>query len=135
MSYIGNLDTHRGLIGKLGEDAASEYLVSIGHSIIERNYRIKFGEIDIITRIGTTLHIIEVKTTQSTATTPEEHIDSRKILKMKSLANLYFHGYLSKLENAGIDTENICISLDFIGVVLNKDKTVKSINYLESLEV
>lgn len=135
MSYIGNLDTHRGLIGKLGEDIACDYLESIGHSILERNYRIRFGEIDIISKIGKTVHFIEVKTVKSGLTTPEEHIDRKKMNKMKKLADLYFNDYSKDLSAQELDNEDITISLDFLGVTLNSDNSRKKIVFLESLEV
>lgn len=39
-------------IGKLGEDFAVEFLNSRGFIVLERNYKISFGEIDIIARKG-----------------------------------------------------------------------------------
>ena len=38
----------RGDFGRRGEDAACAYLLRHGYSIIERNYRCRRGEIDII---------------------------------------------------------------------------------------
>ena len=35
-------------IGDFGEKAAEDYLVEMDYLILERNYRLKFGEIDII---------------------------------------------------------------------------------------
>ena len=52
-------------LGKFGEDLACEYLVKNGYKIIGRNYRINFGEIDIIAREGDTLCFVEVKTRRS----------------------------------------------------------------------
>ena len=54
-SRIGNK------IGRLGEDIACEYLENKGFLVIERNYRKKFGEIDIIAQKANILHFIEVK--------------------------------------------------------------------------
>jgi len=49
-------------IGKIGESVASHWLANRGYRILERNYRKKFGEIDIVARETTdTLHFIEVK--------------------------------------------------------------------------
>ena len=48
-------------IGKEGERAACEYLHKEGYSLIERNWRCPFGEIDIIARDGDTLAFVEVK--------------------------------------------------------------------------
>jgi putative endonuclease len=48
--------------GRLGEDAAADYLVSAGWSVVSRNYQSKRGEIDIIAKDpGGWLVFIEVK--------------------------------------------------------------------------
>ncbi|MEE1170054.1 MAG: YraN family protein [Anaerovoracaceae bacterium] len=48
--------------GKFGEDAAAEYLVRNGYRIIERNFRCRLGEIDIIAQRGDIVAFVEVKT-------------------------------------------------------------------------
>ena len=48
-------------IGDNGESKASEYLVSIGHKIIERNWKTKRCEIDIISSFEGILYFVEVK--------------------------------------------------------------------------
>ena len=47
--------------GKLGEEAVCHYLAERGYNIVERNYRIKGGEIDIIAENGDYLAFVEVK--------------------------------------------------------------------------
>jgi len=142
MSYIGNLNTHRGLIGKIGEDIACDFLISKGHVIVERNMRIKYGEIDIISMYKNTLHFIEVKTTMSTNVTAEEHLDRRKMRKMANLAELYYKSYVNieekeekRIGEYNMDSRETEMSLDFIGVYLNNNKTLKNVVYLESLEI
>ena len=49
-------------IGKLGEDLAIKYLKEKGYEIIERNFRCKQGEIDIIAKAKEEYVFIEVKT-------------------------------------------------------------------------
>jgi len=49
-------------IGELGEKIAEKFLKNKGFKIVDRNYTRKWGEIDIITKKGTKLHFIEVKT-------------------------------------------------------------------------
>ncbi len=49
-------------LGKQGEELAASYLKNLGFSLIERNYRQKTGEIDIIARDGDCLVFVEVKT-------------------------------------------------------------------------
>ena len=47
--------------GKLGEDTVCEYLAGKGYRIVERNYRIRGGEIDVIAENGDYLAFVEVK--------------------------------------------------------------------------
>jgi len=49
-------------LGKFGETYVEKYLERKQYSIIERNYRTPYGEIDLIAKDGTTLLFIEVKT-------------------------------------------------------------------------
>ena len=48
--------------GNRGEEKAAFYLISKGFSIIERNWRTKGGEIDIIAYKNDTIVFVEVKT-------------------------------------------------------------------------
>lgn len=47
--------------GKYGEDLACKYLAGLGYEIIERNFLIRGGEIDIVALNGETTVIVEVK--------------------------------------------------------------------------
>jgi putative endonuclease len=56
------VETNQRAKGRLGEDAAAEYLVGQGYTIVARNYQSKQGEIDIIARDSTGVHVfVEVK--------------------------------------------------------------------------
>ena len=59
LSAMGN--DGRQSLGKLGEDLACEELRRRGYAILERRYRTKFGEIDIIAREAGDVVFIEVK--------------------------------------------------------------------------
>lgn len=48
-----------------GENLACKYLKKVGYQIVERNYRIRGGEIDIVAKDGEYLVFIEVKTRYS----------------------------------------------------------------------
>ncbi|ADR19888.1 YraN family protein [Calditerrivibrio nitroreducens] len=47
--------------GDAGENLAAEYLISKGYRILHRNFRCRFGEIDIIASKGSVVAFIEVK--------------------------------------------------------------------------
>ena len=54
---MGNKET-----GQNGEEKAAQYLIEKGYEIIERNYKTKSGEIDIIAKKAETIVFFEVKT-------------------------------------------------------------------------
>ena len=49
-------------LGAFGEGAAAEYLLSLGYTVKERNFRTQAGEIDIIALDGDRTVFVEVKT-------------------------------------------------------------------------
>lgn len=55
------MKTDKQIKGTIGEDTVCAELVRRGHSILERNYRKRSGEIDIISRIGDNIVFTEVK--------------------------------------------------------------------------
>ena len=54
-------------VGNRGEELASAFLESNGLKIVERNFRCKGGEVDIIARDGKTIVFIEVKSRRNLA--------------------------------------------------------------------
>lgn len=77
-------------LGRIGEDIACEYLIHHDFKIIDRNFRSKFGEIDIIAQKGNTIFFIEVKTRSNlTKGMPYEAINNHKIHQLQK-ASTYF---------------------------------------------
>ena len=69
----------RQTLGKRGEDIACEMLRGMGHTILERNWRIGHLEIDIISFDPDGIHFVEVKTRmQSIQAPPQENVDRTK---------------------------------------------------------
>ena len=67
------------LLGKEGEDQAAKFLVKKGYRILERNYRTRNGEIDLITLHEGAVVFVEVKTRTSDAYgAPELAVNARK---------------------------------------------------------
>ena len=80
----------RKLLGKTGEDSASRFLAQQGYRILERNFSIPSGEIDLIALDRDTLVFVEVKTRTSDAYgAPELAVDSRKQARMTKAALAY----------------------------------------------
>lgn len=77
-------------IGKHGEDQAVQYLTKHGYKILDRNFRIRGGEIDIVAVEKNTLVIVEVKTrTSHQFGLPEESITAYKLKFLERAAKFY----------------------------------------------
>ena len=79
-------------LGAKGEEIAVRYLKSRGYRIIERNYRIRLGEIDVIAEQGDDLVFIEVKTRSNTLFgSPFESITAQKQKQLSKVALEYIN--------------------------------------------
>lgn len=77
-------------LGVKGESLSAKHLIDKGYSILERNYRYKHAEIDIIARIGQVLVFVEVKTrTKTNFGYPEESVNDKKANKVIEGAEQY----------------------------------------------
>lgn len=73
----------RKLLGKAGEDRAAAFLAKRGYRILERNYRTRSGEIDLIALHEGAVVFVEVKTRTSNAFgAPELAVNPRKQQRM-----------------------------------------------------
>ena len=76
--------------GQEAEEHAFEYLRRHGLTELARNYRCRFGEIDLIMRDGQTLVFVEVRMRASSAFGgAQASIDARKQRKLLSAARHY----------------------------------------------
>ena len=74
------------LLGRYGEDRASDYLQGLGYSILERNWRCRIGEIDIIARDRDRFVFVEVKTRSADGFGhPFESITEAKAARLRRL--------------------------------------------------
>lgn len=81
-------------LGRKGEELAVRFLRRRKYRILERNYRVRSGEVDIIARDGPTLVFIEVKTRASDGyALPIESVGFPKQQKLRRLAEYYLAGH------------------------------------------
>ncbi len=77
-------------IGQSGEDKAANWLESRGWQLLERNYRCRFGEADIVVWDGKTLLMVEVKARGSVRFgSPAEAITRKKLKRMQLVAESF----------------------------------------------
>jgi putative endonuclease len=76
--------------GNRGEDRAADALLALGYRIIERNFRCRAGEIDIIARDGDTLVFVEVRTRGSARTgSAVATVNAAKQARLARVAQVY----------------------------------------------
>ncbi|MBP5172620.1 MAG: YraN family protein [Bacteroidales bacterium] len=87
------MENERSKTGKKGEQEACRYLESLGHIIVERNWRHSHKEVDIISLSeGKVLHIVEVKSkTEPVVAKPELSVDGKKMQNLAAAARGYLH--------------------------------------------
>lgn len=72
------------------EKMAADYLIKKGYTILDMNYRISYGEIDIVAACDGVLVFVEVKyRSNSRKGTPEEAVDVRKQKQISRVALAY----------------------------------------------
>ena len=76
--------------GSWGEKQAEEYLLDKGYQLVERNFRVRQGEIDLIVKNDQFLVFVEVKTRKNNLFgAPQAAVDYRKQNKIKKIAKFY----------------------------------------------
>lgn len=77
-------------LGADGEEAAARALVRDGWTLLDRNARVRAGEIDLVVERRGVLGFVEVKARRSRAAgTPEEAVDARKAARVAACAAEY----------------------------------------------
>lgn len=126
------------IIGRLGEDIACRFLVTKKYRIVQRNYRKKWGEIDIIAESDTNTHFFEVKSVSyrpnllsnniklADEYLPEENIHSFKIKRLLKTINSYF------MENHRHNHDNSW-QLNAIIVHIDKESKKAHIKVIENI--
>ncbi|WP_369052862.1 YraN family protein [Kineococcus terrestris] len=74
-------------VGAYGERVAVRWLTGAGMTVLDRNWRCRLGEIDVVARDGDDLVVCEVKTRRSLATgSPLEAVTAAKLARLRRLA-------------------------------------------------
>lgn len=108
-------------VGQAGEDVATQFLASRGFTIVERNYRRPWGEIDIIAIKDDIVRFVEVKAVsceslddvsrEINSYRPEERVHPAKLKKIARTAELYMG-----------DRREQDFQIDVVGVFLDMAK-------------
>ena len=113
-------------IGRKGEELAARHLLSKGYTILERNFKIQGGEVDIIAEKDGEIIFVEVKTRSSEDFMPAiEAVDYHKRKRLRRAAEVYLlaKGYQAKP-----------CRFDVIAIVLQGRKVVR-FDHLKNVQI
>jgi len=116
------------LTGKLGEELAAQELVKNGYQIQEKNFRTRFGEIDLVCTKNQSLIFVEVKLKiGEDFGSPEEMVNKHKLFQIQNMAQIYLQ------KNPFITKSYPRHQIDAVCIVLNSDHSIKRISHWENL--
>ena len=105
----------RAELGRGGEDVAERFYKKLGFRVLERNFRCKAGEIDLVARRGSVIVFCEVKTRRTDAFgDPAEAVRYAKQARLKRLAAMW----LAQRRPGSID-----IRFDVLSVIVRRGRT------------
>ena len=123
------LDNHKKIVGIAGENIVAEKLSCEKYVILDRNYRKKWGELDIVAKKGNIIHFVEVKSvTRGTGESeydPEENVHPWKRKRLSRAIETYL------LEKRIGDDMNW--QIDLYSVYLDTDLRPIKIDALEDI--
>lgn len=84
------MKANRQQIGRQGEEIAVRHLLAKGYEILERNFRTRYGEIDIVARVNGIMVFVEVRSRTSLVRgTGLESVDVHKQQQVRQMGNWY----------------------------------------------
>jgi putative endonuclease len=102
--------TQRQSLGQFGESIATAFLEKQGYTILEKNSRTPYGEIDIIARADIVIVFVEVKTRASRSLGPPEiSITPRKAEHMRCAAEYFIQQHPELINDWRIDVITVQI--------------------------
>ena len=112
-------------LGQLGERLAADHFVRRGFEIVERNYRTRWGELDIVAFDGRTLAFCEVKTRRlSVGAAPLEAVRPRKRSQVRKMAGSWL---LERTDRPYADI----VRFDAIGVTFDASGALVELEHVE----
>jgi len=109
-------------LGRRGEQLAAEHLERLGYRVVARNYRTRFGELDLVAADDDVIVFCEVKTRRSGD--PWENLGSAKQRQVRSMARVW-------LSEARDRPRASALRFDGIGIVIDRSGTLVRLDHLE----
>jgi putative endonuclease len=119
-------DTAAQILGRLGERLALEHYERLGFRLLERNYRTRAGEIDLVVCDRTTTAFVEVKTRRAGGLDPLLAITAVKRRRMRALAAAW-------LSDRPQRPRTPALRIDAVAVVVDDRGALSSLEQIEDV--
>jgi putative endonuclease len=116
-------DDPRHTLGRRGEALAAEHLERLGYRVVDRNYRTRFGELDLVATDDYVLVFCEVKTRRDGGD-PWQNLGEAKRRQVRSMGR----AWLSEVHDR---PRCSALRFDAIGIVLDRDGALRRLEHLE----
>jgi putative endonuclease len=98
----------RRVVGRNGEDAAAAWYAAAGYEILDRNWRVREGEIDLVVRGADVIAFCEVKTRRGNAFgLPAEAVTPRKQQRLRLLAGRWLGEHTGSTATLRFDVASV----------------------------
>jgi putative endonuclease len=112
-------------LGHVGEQLAADHLERLGFDVLERNYRTRWGELDLIVGDDSTIVFCEVKTRRAGGETPFDSLRNAQCRRIRRMAA----AWLVDRPNRPYAEE---LRFDAIGVTIDATGRLVALEHLEA---
>ena len=115
-------DDARQILGRLGERLALDHYQRLGFELLDRNYRTRAGEIDLVICDGTTIVFAEVKTRVAGGLDPLLAITAPKRRRMRALAAAWLADRSSRPRTQALRIDAVGVLVDARGALVTLEQ-------------
>lgn len=110
------------ILGRLGERLALEHYQRLGFQLLERNYRTRAGEIDLVVCDCSTTVFAEVKTRRAGGLDPLLSITALKRRRMRALASAWLAEHPSRTYTPALRIDAVAVVVDSRGMLVSLEQ-------------
>ena len=110
--------------GQTGEDLAAAHFERLGYTVLARNHRTRYGELDLVVCDGSNLVFVEVKTRRQGSGSPWDNLHDLKRSQVRRMAIAWLSAVKRRPRGD--------MRFDAVGIVLDAAGELVSLDHLEA---
>ncbi|MGA2470230.1 MAG: YraN family protein [Solirubrobacteraceae bacterium] len=114
------------ILGQVGERLALEHYERLGFTLLERNFRTRAGELDLVVCNERAIVFVEVKTRRAGGLDPLLAITPRKVRRLRALAATWLAAHPDRPRRSEL-------RFDAVAVVIDADGELMALEQVEAI--